>query len=158
MWGCRSTNHKGQTLENIINNNNLCLFNKKSPTHLDPSSATFSAIDLTLCDTSLFYDFTWRLYDDTCRSNHFPLVLESLQPQDDDLPRWRLNKANWEEFHSQCQEHLIVKRTETILEFSKKLIDIAKICIPHNPTTHKRDRPWFSKECKQVIHLQWAAL
>ena len=39
VWGCRSTNHKGQTLENIINNNNLCLFNKKSPTHLDPSSA-----------------------------------------------------------------------------------------------------------------------
>ena len=29
-WGCRSSNHKGQTLENIINNNNLCLFNKKS--------------------------------------------------------------------------------------------------------------------------------
>ena len=45
MWGCRSTNHKGQTLENIINNSNLCLFNKKSPTHVDPSSATYSAIE-----------------------------------------------------------------------------------------------------------------
>ena len=32
MWGCRSTNHKGKTLENIINNNNLCLFSKTSPT------------------------------------------------------------------------------------------------------------------------------
>ena len=77
MRGCRSTKHKGQTLENIINNNNLCLFTRKSPTHLDPSSATYSAIDLTLCDTSLFLDFTWTLYDDTCRSNHFPIVLES---------------------------------------------------------------------------------
>ena len=102
MWGCRNTNHKGQTLENIINNNNLCLFNKKSPTHLDPSSATYSAIDLSLCDTSLFFDFTWRVYDDTYRSDHFPIVPESLHPQDDDLPRWRLNKANWEEFRSQC--------------------------------------------------------
>ena len=158
MWDCRSTNHKGKTLENIINNDNLCLFNKKSPTHLDPSSATYSAIDLTLCDTSLFLDFTWRVYDDTCGSNHFPIVLESLHPQDDDLRRWRLNKANWEEFCSQCQKHLIVNNTETILEFSKKLINIAKTCIPHNPTTHKRDRPWFSKECKQAIHLRWAAL
>ena len=61
IWGCRSTNHKGKTLENIINNNNLGLFNKKSPTHLDPSSATYSDIDLTLCDTSLFLDFTWRV-------------------------------------------------------------------------------------------------
>ena len=141
MWGCRSTNHKAQTLENIINNNNLCLFNKKSPTHLDPSSATYSAIDLTLCDTSLFLDFTWRVYEDICGSDHFPIVLESLHPQDDNLPRWRLNKANWEEFRCQCQKHLIVNNTETIPKFSKKFINIAKTCIPHNPTIHKRDRP-----------------
>ena len=157
IWGCRSTNHKGQSHENIINYNNLCLFFKKSPTHLDPSSATYSAIDLTLCDTSLFLDFTWRMYNDTCGSNHFPIVLESLHPQDDDLPRWRLNKANWEEFCSQCQKYLIVNNTRTILEFSRKLINIAKTCIPHNPI-HKQDRPWFSKECKQAIHLRWAAL
>ena len=158
MWGCRSKNHKAQTLENIINSNNLCLFNKKSPTHLDPSSSTYSAMDLTLCDTSLFLDFTWRVYEDTCGSDHSPIVLESLHPQDDDLPRWRLNKANWEEFRSQCQKHLIVNNTETIPEFSKKLINIAKTCIPHNPTIHKRDRPWFSKECKVAIRLRRAAL
>ena len=138
---------------NIISNNNLCLFNKKSPTHLDPSSATYSAIDLTLYNTSLFLDFTWRVYDDTCRNNHFPIVLESLHPQGDDLPQWRLNKANWEEFGSQCQKHLIINNTETIPEFSEKLINIAKTCLPHNPTIHKRDRPWFSKECKQAIRL-----
>ena len=95
MWGCRSTNQKSETLENIINNNNLCLFNKKSQTHIDSSSATYSAIDLTLCDTSIFLDFTWRVYDNTCRSNHFPIVLESLHPQDDNFLQWRLNKANW---------------------------------------------------------------
>ena len=144
-------------LSNIINNNNLCLFNKKSPTHLDPSSVTFSAIDLTLCNTSLFLDFTWTVYNDTCESDHFPIVLKEY-PHDDDLPRWRLNKAKWEEFRSQCQKHLIVNNTETILEFFEKLINIAKTCIPHNPTTHKRDRPWFSKECKQAICLQRAAL
>ena len=131
---------------------------KQSPTHLDPSSATYSAIDLTLCDTSLFLDFTWKLYDDTCGSDHFPNVLVSLHPQDDHLPRWRLNKANWEEFRSQCQKHLIVNSTDTIPEFSEKLINIAKTCIPHNPTIHKQDRPWFSKECKQAIRLRRAAL
>ena len=137
MWGCRSTNHKGKTLKNIINNNNLCLFIKKSPTHLDPSSATYLAIDLTLCNSSLFLDFTWMVYDDTCGSDHFPIVLESLHPQDGDLPQWRLNKANWEEFRSQCQKHLIVNNTKTILKFSKKLINIAKTCISHHLTTHK---------------------
>ena len=145
-------------LSNIINNNNLCLFNKKTPTHLDPSSATCSAIDLTLCDTLLFLDFTWRVYDNTCRSDYFLIVLESFHLQDDDLSRWRLNKANWEEFRSQCQKHLIVNNTITILEFSEKLINIAKTCIPHNSTTHKRDKLWFSKEYKQAIRLQQAAL
>ena len=98
------------------------------------------------------------MYENTCGSDHFPIVLESLHPQDDYLPRWRLNKANWEEFRSQCQKHLIVNNTETIPEFSKKLINIAKTCIPHNPTIHKRDRPWFSKEYKQAIRLRRAAL
>ena len=83
---------------------------------------------------------------------------ESLHPKDDGLPRWRLNKANWEEFRSQSETHLIVNNIETILEFSEKLINIAKTCIPHNPTTHKRDRPWFSKECKLAIRLRRAAL
>ena len=40
----------------------------------------------------------------------------------------------------------------------QKLINIAKACIPHNPTIHEWGRPWFSKECKQAIHLRWAAL
>ena len=87
-----------------------------------------------------------------------PQLYSSLHPQDDTLSRWRLNKAYWEEFRSQCQKHLIVNNTETILEFSEKIINIAKACISHKPTTHKRDRPWFIKECKQAIHLWRAAL
>ena len=139
MWCCGSTNQNSKTLENIINddNNNLCFFNKKSQTHIDPSSATYSAIDLTLCDTSIFLDFTWRVYDDTCRSDHFPIILESLHSQDDDLPRWRLNKANWKEFRSLCQKHLTENNTKTALEFSEKFINIAKTYIPLNSTTHK---------------------
>ena len=138
MWGCRSTNHKGKTLENIINNNNRCLF--------------------IICYLLSHWFDPLRVNDDTCGRDNFPIVLESLHPQDDDLPRWRLNKANWEEFRSQCQKQLIVNNTETILEFSEKLINIAKTYIPHNPTTHKRHRPRFSKECKQATRLRRTAL
>ena len=88
------------------------------------------------------------------RERPFPNCTREFAPS----RRWRLNKANWEEFRSQCQKHLIVNDTETIPKFSKKLINIAKTCIPHNPTIHKRDRPWFSKECKQAIRLRRAAL
>ena len=68
----KTTNQpKKQNTENIISNNNLCLFNSKSQTHLDPSSATYAALDLTLSDPSIFLDFSRNVYGDTCRSDHF---------------------------------------------------------------------------------------
>ena len=104
MWGCRSANQKGKTLENIINKDNLCLFNKKSQTPVNPYSASYSAIDLTLCDTSILLGFTWRVYDDTCGGDHFPIVLESLHHQDDNLLRWRLN----------CSSHRSISSRESM--------------------------------------------
>ena len=148
------TNQKGRLLENIINNNNnnLYLFNTKSLTHINPSSTTYSAIDLILCNTLIFLD-NIELYGDTCRSDYFLIVIESLQPQVKDLPQWKLYQANWEEFQSLWVKQLIPNKTYSTGHFTDKVIDIAKTCIPHKPTTHKRDRPWFSKECKKAIRL-----
>ena len=56
IWGSRTTNKRGQILENIINTNNLCPHNQKSQPHLNPSSGSFSAIDLTLSDPTILTD------------------------------------------------------------------------------------------------------
>ena len=53
LWSCKSTNQKGRTFENIINNNNLCLLNTQSQILIDPSS-TYLTIDLTLCDPLIY--------------------------------------------------------------------------------------------------------
>ena len=53
IWGSKTTNKRGQTLEKIINSNNLCLHNQKSQLHHDLSLGIFSAIDLTLSDPSI---------------------------------------------------------------------------------------------------------
>ena len=58
------TNKRGQILEKITNSNNLCLHNQNSQTHLNPSSGSFSAIDLTLSDPLIFIDYNWRVYKD----------------------------------------------------------------------------------------------
>ena len=48
IWGCLQTNKKGTDLEKVINSNNLCILNDKSPTYLNPSTGSYSAIDITL--------------------------------------------------------------------------------------------------------------
>ena len=94
VWGCRDTDQKGRIREDVINRNNLLLYNKKSYTYLHPGTGTYSAIDLTLADASIFLDYSWKVHDDTCGSDHFPIILENPGPElDDKIPRWNLRRA-----------------------------------------------------------------
>lgn len=54
MWGSSANNGRGNTIENFILNNNLCLLNNGSHTYLHPGSGTFSAISLSLCVPCLY--------------------------------------------------------------------------------------------------------
>ena len=104
LWGSRTTNKRGQTLEKIINNNNLCLHNRKAQTHLSSSSGTFSAIDLTLSDPATFIEYNWRVHEDSCGSDHFPIIIENAKPGKSDpqtvskTPQWNFKKANWQAY------------------------------------------------------------
>ena len=46
VWGCRDTDKNGRIREDVININNLLLYNK-SYTYLHPGTGTYSVIDLT---------------------------------------------------------------------------------------------------------------
>ena len=99
VWGCRDTDQKGRIIEDVINRNNLLLYNNKSYTYLHPGTGTYSAIDLTLADASIFLDYSGKVHDDTCGSDHFPIILEHSGPElDDKIPRWNLRRAKWDEF------------------------------------------------------------
>ena len=91
LWGCKNTNQKGKNLETFINNNNLCIYNNKSPTYLCPFSGSYSAIDLSLSDPSIFIDFSWKVMKDTYGSVHFPICLQNSKFSDENPKRWNLN-------------------------------------------------------------------
>ena len=78
VWGCRDTDQKGRIIDVIIINN-LLLYNNKytytSYTYLHPGTGIYPAIDLTLADASIFLDNSWKVHDDTCGSDHFPIIL-----------------------------------------------------------------------------------
>jgi len=58
----------------------LCIFNDGTDTHmyLHPGNVSYSTIDLTVTDPSLLLELSWKVHGDLCRSDHFPITLESL--------------------------------------------------------------------------------
>ena len=99
LWGNPTNNTLGDTIENLIENNDLCLLNDNSPTYLHPETGTFSALDLSLCSPGLFMDLDWTVHNDQCGSDHFPIFISINKPKPQDtVPEWKLSKANWSEF------------------------------------------------------------
>ena len=77
-----------------MQNNKLCILNNKSHTYLNSFTGSYSAIDLTLCDPVSYMDYGWKVRDDLCGSDHFPILLEILPPlHDEKLPNWQTGKS-----------------------------------------------------------------
>ena len=81
IWGSRDTNKRGHTIENFMNKNNLCLLNNKSPTYLYLETGTYSVINLILSDPTIYLDYNWKTNEDNCKSDHYPIILERLEPK-----------------------------------------------------------------------------
>jgi hypothetical protein len=80
VW-CGTYSH-GNKLSHCFSSSNsiiiLVFLNKNSNTihNTNPATGTFSAIDLSMCSPSLFWDFDWKVHDDLCSSDHFPTCLQ----------------------------------------------------------------------------------
>ena len=143
LWGCNKTNVRGEIIENFLSKNDICLMNDKSHTYLHPATGTFSSLDLSLCHPSLLLDFEWYVCDDQYGSDHFPIVIESINfSPEDHNPKWKLNKANWEQFYLLCDQSLNIENfntnTDHIADFTSSLIDISNKCIPKTSTNPKK--------------------
>ena len=162
VWGCRDTDQKGRILD-VINRNILLLYNNNSYTYLHPGTGTYSAKDLTLADASIFLDYSWKVHDDTCGSDHFAIILENSSPElDDKIPRGNLRRANWDEFKNSCILKLKSDANDTVEDnityFSKTLISIAEESIPKTSSNKKHNTSWFNDDCKTAIRSRKPAL
>lgn len=87
------------TLEGIIKNDDLCIYNDKSPTDISPFSGIYSAIDLSLCDRSIYIDVSWKVL-----ANAYGLRSlinrhnENSEHKDNNSLRWKLDGTNLDEF------------------------------------------------------------
>ena len=153
-WGSKYNDHRGELIEDFITKNDICLMSDKSNTFLDSGKGTLTAFDLSLCHPSLYLD--WSVCEDQHGSNHFPIVIESIKTYEEEHgPKWKLNKANWDLFHSLCDESLtttaLSESTDLISDFTSSLIDISVKCIPKTSTNPKKSKQWYNDDCKEAI-------
>ena len=161
-WGCQNTNKRGKIIEEFLDQNQLCCYNDGTNTYLHSATGTYSAIDLTICDPSIFMDYHWSVYEETCGSDHFPIILENQNPvRDSKTPRWNLQKADWQGFRDACLTELTSEPDngkEDILHFTNTLHKIAEQNIPRTSTSSKFNNPWFNHDCRKAVRARRAAL
>ena len=54
-----------------------CILNDGSATCIQPATGSTSALDLSICAPSLGLDYMWKICEDLCGSDHFPVILTS---------------------------------------------------------------------------------
>jgi len=96
VWGNESYNSRGQMLEDLFLEMDLCILNDGSSTYIHPATGSTSALDISICGPSLVLDYEWNIHEDLCGSDHFPVILASNTVEEDAAPnRWNFKKAHW---------------------------------------------------------------
>ena len=73
LWGGNVMNTKGRVIEDIIDHHNITLMNNGAMTYHNIYSNTYSAIDLSICSSSINIDYDWSVDEYPCGSDHFPI-------------------------------------------------------------------------------------
>ena len=64
LWGDVRLDSRGQTVEKLLNDYNLCLLNTGEPKYRHHSHHSFSVPDVAICDPSLALEFDWLTHTD----------------------------------------------------------------------------------------------
>ena len=117
---------------------------------------------MTLADASIFWDYSWKVHDEKCVSDHFPIILENSGPElDDKILWWNLRRAKRDEFKNTCILKLKSDANDTVEDnityFSNTLIYIAEESIPKTSSNKKHNKSWFNDDCKTAIRSRKAA-
>jgi hypothetical protein len=151
-------------METFLLQSNLCLLNNKCPTYLHPATGSLSSLDLTLCDPSLYLDFSWSVHNDLCGSDHYPTILtKPVAMAVEDQKRWKLAKADWAVYQDLCSSSLnptaLIGSNDKFKSFTDKIIEIAEKTIQKaSGKRNAKQRLWFTEDCKSAIRDRKKAL
>ena len=157
VWGNESYNSRGQMLEDLFSEMDLCILNDGSSTYIHPATGSTSALDLSICGPSLVLDYEWNVPEDLCGSDHFPVILTSNAVEEEAAPnRLNFKKADWLSFQVQCTSELTeeadISAEDPAGQFTDLLIKAANKAIPKTRFSKNLPKvPWFNDSCKRAI-------
>ena len=137
LWGGNTRDAKDKRIEDLVDSHAVCVLNDGSYTYLHPSYRTYSAINLSIVEAELVMDFLWRVWNNLCASDHFPIILncEGSSPEKRER-RWRLRQTDWPTFRTLCHERFTPDTSE-IDSFTEMLRWIAEKTVPKISTAPK---------------------
>ena len=97
LWDGGASNPRWILIVSFIEDEDLELLNTGDVTHFHSQTGTFTSIDLSVYTSNCLLDFTWRVLPDLYDSDHFPILLESVDSEPRSRPsRWRLARSDWQ--------------------------------------------------------------
>ena len=157
-WGGDRLSPRGRIIETFVNQNNVLLFNDGSFTYHKINSNSYSAIDLSMCSSNLFLDFTWSVDQDLHGSDHYPIFIKStVNSPTQSPPKWKPEQADWskysngvllEDFNS-FKTHI-----DAYDHFTDSILTSANVAIPKTKGKPRRPAvPWWNKTCSKLRRI-----
>ena len=163
LWDDGASTPRGVLLASFIEDEELEILNTGEVTHFHSQTGTFTSIDLSLCSSNCLLDFRWSVLPDLYGSDHFPILLESIDSLPESrLPRWRLDKADWQRFRDLTSFARpladFVSSDDAAAYFVDFLLSAAIQSIPKTSGRFpKRPVPWWTAACTQAVREKRAA-
>ncbi|XP_042913816.2 uncharacterized protein [Parasteatoda tepidariorum] len=161
-WGSDTTNSRGNQIETLIDDHQLCILNTDEKTHFHFPSRTFHSIDLTLCSPRIYTLLKFFVWNDLYHSDHFPLIINILKPGNTNTvhsPRLLTHLANWTLFQESLafDEEIVYNGNieEAAQHITNSLISASENSIPRTSNNlPKYPKPWWNEECRQTHKAQ----
>ena len=153
LWGGNHLDEKGDVIEKLIDQNPISLFNDGSMTYHNIHTGYSSAIDLSICSSSILLDFTWSVDEELHGSDHYPIYLKGVENRPEEAsPKWKVDEADWGKYSDGiCLEREFESfgsHTEAYEYFVDAMTESGNKSIPKTQGKPKRPAvPWWNKTC-----------
>ena len=153
LWGNSECNRWGNLVEQLLDANDIILMNDGRPTRYDVYHNSSSAIDLSICSSSIALDYSWSVNKNLYGSDHWPIHIKSnYNSPSPSHPKWKIEEADWASFENSA---LIEEKytdfsspLQAYQHLSNKIKDSADNNIPKTTGLPRRPVvPWWNQKC-----------
>ena len=161
-WGSSYNDNRSTLIYNLCDNFNMTVLNNGDMTRVPKPPARPSALDLSLCSTSLRLDCSWKVVYDPHGSDHLPILISinngSNSTRPIDIPYDLTLNIDWEIYKLKITEALEALQHLPLLEkydsFAGLILNSAILAQRKKylgvSTKRRLSTPWWDKECSKI--------